>query len=506
MKMLDILKKKYILVLIGVVVAIFVLIFVFINNRTGSGNSFAVARGNLVEKVLVSGKTKALSSVNLGFEKAGKVAKANVEVGAKVKPGDILVELDTSELNASLLQAEANLDAENARLAEIARGSRPDEILAGEASVSSAKSSLSSALNDFQNALSSIYSKSDDVVRNQIDQLFSGGRTGSAQFTAGGFNSSSINSDRNTIESWLVDWQNEKPKVASGEIGFDTFVSMIKIRVNLIRSFLDNISFAVADKDLATRTIASGARTDFSAAVLSFLSYEEKYNTAKRALEKAGADYNVIKNGNTPEAIQGQRSKVAQMQAQVANVLAQIKNSKIISPIEGVVTLQDLKPGEIIAPNQTLVSVISNNSFEIEANISEINIGKINIGNKVKITFDAFTGVELSGTVSYVDPAETLVDGVVNYKVKIAFNADTISIKNGLTTNLEIETNNREGVLFIPQYFVTKKSDGKSYVMKIINGRSIETIINTGLLGSDGNVEVVSGLSLGDKVVQIGTK
>jgi NAD(P)-dependent dehydrogenase (short-subunit alcohol dehydrogenase family) len=65
--------------------------------------------------VVISGKTKALESVNLGFDKGGKVAKIGVVVGDLVSPGQVLVELDMSELNASLLQAQANLDAEKAK-------------------------------------------------------------------------------------------------------------------------------------------------------------------------------------------------------------------------------------------------------------------------------------------------------------------------------------------------------------------------------------------------------
>jgi type IV secretory pathway VirB9-like protein len=73
---------------------------------------------------------------------------------------------------------------------------------------------------------------------------------------------------------------------------------------------------------------------------------------------------------------------------------------------------------------------------------------------------DAFPGEKFSGTVSYIDPGETLLDGVVNYKVTIAINKSdkTSLIKSGLTTNLEIITNTKSGVLRVPVYSV---KDGK---------------------------------------------
>ena len=59
-------------------------------------------------------------------------------------------------------------------------------------------------------------------------------------------------------------------------------------------------------------------------------------------------------------------------------------------PQNGVVNVQDAKVGEIVTTGKSVVSIISDGEIEIEANVSEVNIGKVVVGNQVNMTFDAF--------------------------------------------------------------------------------------------------------------------
>ena len=143
----------------------------------------------------------------------------------------------------------------------------------------------------------------------------------------------------------------------------------------------------------------------------------------------------------------------------------------------------------------------------IEANVSEVNISKIKIGNEVKIEFDSEPGVIYVGKVSYIDPAETLVDGVVNYKIRVEIEdskteepKDLGQIRSGLTANLQIETAREVDVLAIPNFTIVER-DGKKYVNKIISPKeSVEVEVETGLVGSDGLIEIKSGLIESDVV------
>ena len=136
----------------------------------------------------------------------------------------------------------------------------------------------------------------------------------------------------------------------------------------------------------------------------------------------------------------------------------------------------------------------------IEANVSEINIGKVAAGNVVKIEFDAYPGEKFQGTVTFIDPGETVVDEVVNYKLRIEINNPDVKIRSGLTAGVTIASAEKKDVLSIPTYAVMRE-DGKMYVNKFVEKKIIEKVeITTGITGSDGYVEVLSGLSESDTV------
>jgi HlyD family secretion protein len=239
----------------------------------------------------------------------------------------------------------------------------------------------------------------------------------------------------------------------------------------------------------------SAARTTMTTALSDLSSAREKLNAA-RASETA-----VTLDG----ANSAQGARVMQLQAQIQNIQSNIAKTFMRSPFNGVVTKQEVEAGEIAAAGEVIVSVISDDKLEIESNISEVNIGKIAVSNPVEITLDAYPGETFQGSVSYIDPGETIIDAVVNYKVRIALTgtADT-RIKSGLTANLTIETARRAGVLAIPSYAV-KARDGKSYVMVTQGqgGVAQERAVELGIVGQDGTAEVLSGLSE-DEVIEVG--
>jgi HlyD family secretion protein len=229
--------------------------------------------------------------------------------------------------------------------------------------------------------------------------------------------------------------------------------------------------------------------------------------SAALAVQKAQNDLALLRAGTDPEQIAAQKAVVRQAEASVATAQAQMNKRVLHSPLDGVVTLQDAKVGEIISAGKEVSAVIANTGFEIEANIPEVDVAKLAVGNPVRITFDAFPQIPFTGTVSHIDPGETIVDGVVNFKVKVtlAQSPDLSRVRNGLTANLSIETRRREQVLILPQYAVLDTDHGP-IVRKLVNGYATETPVTLGVRGEDGTVEILSGLSEHDLVENIGIR
>ena len=210
-------------------------------------------------------------------------------------------------------------------------------------------------------------------------------------------------------------------------------------------------------------------------------------------------------SGATSQDIAAQEAQVEEAQAAVASIEAKLQNSEIIAPQSGTVTQFDAKVGQIAAPDTPLVSIISGSQFEVDAEVPETDIGKVAIGNAVSMTLDAFSGETFTGTVFYIDPAETILQGVVDYKVKVSFDKPDTRLKSGLTANLDIETKSKDSVLILPQYAILQNDSG-TFVETLVSGKVVDDPVTLGIEDAKGNVEVASGVTVGEQVLNIGLK
>ncbi len=143
-----------------------------------------VVKGEIVQQVSVTGKVKPADSVELAFERSGKVASVVVGVGDKVTVGQRLATLSNADLVAQLAQAQASLDKEIVKLAELRSGTRPEELQIAQTTVTNAEKTLADVLSkaeidlnnyydDVKDILNDAYINADDAVNKQTDELFS---------------------------------------------------------------------------------------------------------------------------------------------------------------------------------------------------------------------------------------------------------------------------------------------------------------------------------------------
>ncbi|MBU0649079.1 HlyD family efflux transporter periplasmic adaptor subunit [Patescibacteria group bacterium] len=196
------------------------------------------------------------------------------------------------------------------------------------------------------------------------------------------------------------------------------------------------------------------------------------------------------------------QAQVKSAEAAYSLALNRLENSQIISPANGIVTKINYDVGERVAANATAIVVLATDLFNVEVDIPETDITKISAGDFSEITLDAFgDDMMFVGEVIEIEPAETRIQDVVYYqvKVKIEFTTEQ-AVKNGMTANVIIKTDERKGVLVIPQRSVIMRN-GDKIVRVLKDGEIIEKIPVLGLRGDDGFTEVVNGIDEGDEVV-----
>jgi RND family efflux transporter MFP subunit len=477
-----------------------------------------VMRGDIVQEVSVTGRVSSDAEVDLGFEHGGRVVSEPRKIGERVKEGDVLVRLDTSELSALRTQAKANLNYEKARLAELRSGSRTEDISISEAKVESAKTTLDDAKRAVFDKLRSAAVAGDDVIHNTADQFFKNPRSNSPELTLPVADAKlviDIQSRRVLLEETLKHWSDAANTWTSASDPYQA-IEVTETSLSQIKEFLDTLAQAVNGlqpaSGLSQATIdswklaVSGVRSVNNTALSNTLAATEKYRSATGAVQVAQDELALKSVGPTQEAISAQEAKVSGMEAALLNYDAQIAKTMLRAPIKGVVTKQDAKLGETVSPNVPIVSLMSEGLFKIETNIPEADVAKVAIGDAARVTLDAYgADVIFSALVSTIDPKETIIEGVSTYKVKLRFKDKDERIRSGMTANIDVSTEKHEHVLMIPARAVTNNDGGKSVRVLTIDATNKEVVtsgdVTVGLRGIDGNVEIVSGLTEGERVV-----
>lgn len=176
------------------------------------------------------------------------------------------------------------------------------------------------------------------------------------------------------------------------------------------------------------------------------------------------------------------------------------EQTQLKAPTDGVIVSINKELGENITASEVMISVNAARLL-LSANVSETDIAKVQVSDAVTMTFDAFDfSEEFKGTVVEIAPAETVIEGVIYYEVKVSFEVpEAKAVKTGMTANMKIATAEKEKVLAIPLRAVKFKDQGR-FVQVLKDGKLEDKPIQTGLEG-DQYVEVVSGLKEGEEIV-----
>lgn len=481
----------------------------------GDGHQYVtVSNRDIVQEVSVTGKVRPVSSASLAFDRVGRISRFNVDVGKDVDVGEVLAVLENSEILAALNQAEANVKVQEAKLDELKRGTRPEEIQIAETQVAGARSSLADAQKGLIEKINDAYTKSDDAIRNRVDRMFNNSKSPNPDLTfvvSDVSLSDQIEFERFILEGILNEWSLSLSDL-SLESDLVKYVSEAKSNLDKIKSFLDKLSLAVnglvANSSLTQTTIdtykseTATARTNTNSSISNLIISNEKLRSADSALRVLEQQLALKKAGTSVEQIRAQEAFLEQAVASADSARSQLGKTVLRSPIRGVITKKFFGIGEIVSANTPVLEVISGSQFEIEANVPEADVAKVTLSDEAKVTLDAYgSDVLFPAVVTKIDPAETILEGVATYKTTFSFLNKDERIKSGMTANIDIMTDKKNGVVAVPQRAISSRG-GERFVL-VYTGKEEpeERIIEVGLRGSDGYTEVLSGLVEGDKIV-----
>ncbi|HQT82792.1 MAG TPA: efflux RND transporter periplasmic adaptor subunit, partial [Candidatus Paceibacterota bacterium] len=359
--------------------------------------------------------------------------------------------------------------------------------------------------------ITSAYAAADAAVHTDADQIFTNARTTSASLSItvpDAALANQVTRERTALEPILAAWNAQTTAPSFGTDEPLPAAATALRNLTQVSAFLNDVAAALSvtssSASLSLATLNT-YKADIAAARTSIAGALTTLTSAKSTLVGAEGTLALAQAGATPEDIAAEQAQVAVAQAGVASARANLQNAQLIAPISGTLTEQDAKIGQQATPGTPLVSIIGNGGFEVDTGVSDTDVGKLSVGDPVTMTLDAFPNETFTGSVFYIAPAETNTQGVVTYLVKISFGKNDPRLKSGLTANITIQTKRVDDALILPQYAILQNDSG-TFVKTPVGNTTTTTPVTIGIQDENGNVQVLSGVTLGEQVINIGLK
>ena len=204
------------------------------------------------------------------------------------------------------------------------------------------------------------------------------------------------------------------------------------------------------------------------------------------------------------------KAQVAQAQASLASAEEDLRNSTIVSPMDGLVLSRDVEVGDavssilVLGSQATLVMTLGDMStVYVLGKVDQADIGKVYLGQPARIVVESFKDKKFEGKVTKISPLGVEKDNVTTFEVRVSIQNPSGELKANMSANAEIILEEKHGVLLVPEAAVIYDKDKHTSVEvpdpKADNGRrkfQVRLGISNGV-----KTELVSGLNEGQKVI-----
>ena len=229
-------------------------------------------------------------------------------------------------------------------------------------------------------------------------------------------------------------------------------------------------------------------------------------------LEDADKAYQMGINKQTAakSTVSVKKAEVARAQAALERAENDLRNSTIVSPMNGLVLSRDVEVGDavssilVLGSQATLVMTLGDvSSVYVLGKVDEADIGKVYMGQPARIVVESFKDKKFLGKVTKISPLGVVKDNVTTFEVRVSIQNPGGELKANMSANAEVILEERKGVLLAPEAAVIYDKERKpSIEIPDPREKSGKRKLAVKLGISNGvKAEVVEGLKAGDKVV-----
>jgi RND family efflux transporter MFP subunit len=168
----------------------------------------------------------------------------------------------------------------------------------------------------------------------------------------------------------------------------------------------------------------------------------------------------------------------------------ELENARIVAPLDGMVTAVDAVVGG--SGNSATIELTDASQYHVDVLVDETEISQVKVGQPAEITFDALPDAQVTGAVNRIDPAGTVSNGVVNYKVRVDLDPTEAALRTDMTANVRVVIDTHANVLAVPGGAIRQDTQGGYYVnVDDASGEAQRVDVTTGF--TDGDLTEVAG-------------
>ena len=419
----------------------------------------SVERKTIPVIITANGVVEAERSINLSPKTAGVIQTLLVQAGDRVDQGQAIALMDDSNLRGELLQMQGQLAQQEANLDRLITGDRPEDIARAEAQLAEAEANW--------------------------QELRAGNRAEEIAQAA-----ARLQETQATLQQRQTDLGRYQALYTEGAVSRE--------ELDQKRTERDVAKAQVLEVEEALALQNAGARP-------------EQVEQAAARVEQQRQTVAALKAGTRSEDIAQARAQVQAAQGTLQTIEAQLQDTQVVAPFDGVVTQIYAEVGSFVSPStsggstesasSSSILMLSSARYQVVVNLPESQIAKIEPGQSVIFEADAFPGEVFMGKVEHIAAQATLSQNVTSFEVRVSIDEPAAEkLRIGMNVEAQFEVGNLENALLVPNAAVVRRPEGEGIYVLEGDRKPVFQIIQTGATAG-GQTEVQSGLEGNEQVL-----
>ena len=501
-----------------------------------------VERGDLRVTVAATGMLEPLTTVEVKSRTGGEIEKLYVEAGDYLKAGDLIAQLDPTQLQDKVDQAQAQVDTADARLAqarysaqaqheqtqtgiqesraaleasrarlrqaqvqlEQTRATSEQDIVQAQARLRSAQAKLAEATAQ-ENAQPELTRADISQAEARVDEVQATLDNAKAElqrqerlFEKGFVSQQDLDNARRSYRAAQAQLEQAGASLQTAQTQ--------QVQVKVRERQRESAEAAVAEAEAALVVAKTNRKTDIQVR-------EAEVTVAQQAVKQAQATLERAQSGELTDAARDQDIEAAaaerrRAQSSLDDVQYNFDNTTVVAPRDGVVLTKHVEEGTVIpagtaalSQGTAIVTIADITEMYVMTDVDEVDISRVEIGQSVEISVETLPNTTIKGRVDKLYPQGQEQENVIYFSVRIKVLYLHPQLRPGMTADVTILTAEREDVLLVPDSAIDRS--GGTATVEVLPEPGAEPVVREVEVGVTNweQTEIISGLKEGEIVV-----